>query len=48
MANHRIYTLKVVLVILDYFISMVLLRIQTDVQPMTGIEGFKFQASDGK
>ena len=27
---------------------MVLLRIPTDVQPMTGIEGFKYQASDGK
>ena len=29
------------------FISMVLLRIPTAVQPMTGIEGFKYQASDG-
>ena len=26
---------------------MVLLRIPTAVQPMTGIEGFKYQASDG-
>ena len=26
---------------------MVLLRIQTAVLPMTGIEGFKYQASDG-
>ena len=29
------------------FISMVLLRIPTAVQPMTGIERFKYQASDG-
>ena len=29
------------------FISIVLLRIPTAVQPMTGIEGFKYQASDG-
>ena len=28
----------------DIFISMVLLRIPTAVQPMTGIEGFKYQA----
>ena len=27
---------------------MVLLRIPTDVQPMTGIEEFKYQISDGK
>ena len=27
---------------------MVLLRTPTAVQPMTGIEGFKYQASDGK
>ena len=27
---------------------MDLLRIPTAVQPMTGIEGFKYQASDGK
>ena len=31
----------------EFFISMVLLRIPTPVQPMTGIEGFKYQASDG-
>ena len=29
------------------FISMVLLRIPTAVQPMPGIKGFKYQASDG-
>ena len=28
------------------FISMVLLRILTAVQPITGIEGFKYQAND--
>ena len=31
----------------SFFISMVLLRIPTAVQPMTGIEGFKYQASEG-
>ena len=31
-----------------FFISMVLLRIPTAVQPGTGIERFKYQASDGK
>ena len=31
----------------EFFISMVLLRIPTPVQPMTGIEGFKYQASNG-
>ena len=31
----------------NLFFSMVLLRIPTAVQPMTGIEGFKYQASDG-
>ena len=30
-----------------YIISMVLLRIPTAVQPVTGIEGFKYQASHG-
>ena len=30
-----------------FFISMVLLRIPTAVQPMTGIKGFKYQVSDG-
>ena len=30
-----------------YFFSMISLRIPTAVQPMTGIEGFKYQASDG-
>ena len=29
------------------FFSMVLFRIPAAVQPMTGIEGFKYQASDG-
>ena len=33
--------------ILGTIISMVLLRIPTAVQPMTGIEGFRYQASDG-
>ena len=28
-------------------ISLVILRISTAVQPMTGIEGLKYQASDG-
>ena len=34
--------------IVFFFISMVLLRIPTAVQPMAGIEGFKYQASDGQ
>ena len=32
---------------LVFFIALVLLRIPTAVQPMTGIEGFKYQGSDG-
>ena len=32
---------------LYFFISMVLLRIPTAVEPMIGIGGFKYQASDG-
>ena len=35
------------IIMLDNIISMVLLRISTAVQPMTGIEGFKYYACDG-
>ena len=40
--HKKIFKLKTL-----FFISIVLLRIPTAVQLMTGIEGFKYQASDG-